>query len=87
MNNISDKLIEIRNEKNICLTGMTDEFFCLYISKYFREKSRDVIIVTSSLFEEKILIIKDFALYINFIFKFGVSQRINLIFWDVSNAS
>ena len=51
MNNIFDKLIEIRNEKNICLTGMTDEFFCLYISKYFREKNRDVIIVTSSLFE------------------------------------
>ena len=32
------QIIDIRSEKNICLTGMTDEFFCWYIKSYFEKK-------------------------------------------------
>ena len=51
MNNFFNDLIDIRKEKNICLTGMTDEFFCVYLSKLFKEQNRDILLVTSTLFE------------------------------------
>ena len=51
MNNYFDNLVDIRKEKNICLTGMTDEFFCVYLSKLFKEKNRDILVVTSTLYE------------------------------------
>lgn len=51
MNNFFDELIDIRKEKNICLTGMTDEFFCVYLSKLFKEEKRDILVVTSTLYE------------------------------------
>ena len=43
MNNFFDKLVDIRKEKNICLTGMTDEFFCVYLSKLFKDEKRDIL--------------------------------------------
>ena len=51
MNSFFDELVNIRKEKNICLTGMTDEFFCVYLSKKFKEENRDILIVTSTLYE------------------------------------
>ena len=45
------QIIELRNEKNICLTGMTDEFFCWYIRSYFKKYKRDIIIITTTLYE------------------------------------
>ena len=51
MNNFFDDLIVLKEEKNICLTGMTDEFFCVYLSKLFKEKNRDILLVTSTLYE------------------------------------
>ena len=51
MNNFFDNLIDIRKEKNICLTGMTDEFFCVYLSKLFKEEKRNILLVTSTLYE------------------------------------
>ena len=56
MNSFFDKLVEIRNEKNICLTGMTDEFFCVYLSKLFKKENRDILVVTSTLYEANKLI-------------------------------
>ncbi|MBE6150615.1 MAG: transcription-repair coupling factor [Firmicutes bacterium] len=51
MNNFFDNLIDIRKEKNICITGMTDEFFCVYLSKLFKEEKRNILLVTSTLYE------------------------------------
>jgi len=51
MNNFFDSLVDIKKEKNICLTGMTDEFFCVYLSKLFKEQKRNIILVTSTLYE------------------------------------
>lgn len=51
MTNFFDSLIDIRKEKNICLTGMTDEFFCVYLSKLFKEDKRSILLVTSTLYE------------------------------------
>lgn len=51
MNNFFDDLIVLKEEKNICLTGMTDEFFCVYLSKLCKEKNRDILLVTSTLYE------------------------------------
>ncbi|MBQ7104686.1 MAG: transcription-repair coupling factor [Bacilli bacterium] len=56
MNNFFDNLVDIRKEKNICLTGMTDEFFCVYLSKIFKEENRDILVVTSTLYEANKLI-------------------------------
>ena len=56
MNNFFDNLVDIRKEKNICLTGMTDEFFCVYLSKLFKEEKRNILVVTSTLYEANKLI-------------------------------
>ena len=56
MNNFFKNLIELRKEKNICLTGMTDEFFCVYLSKLFEEENRNILLVTSTLYEANKLI-------------------------------
>ena len=46
-----DKIIDIKCEKNMGLCGMTDEFFCIYISKLFKTKNDNILILTSTLFE------------------------------------
>ncbi len=51
MQSFFDKLVDIREENNICLTGMTDEFFCVYLSKLFKERNKDILVVTSTLYE------------------------------------
>ena len=45
------QIIDIRSEKNICLTGMTDEFFCWYIKSYFEKNRRNILIITTTLYE------------------------------------
>lgn len=42
--------------ENISLTGMTDEFFCLYISKLSKTTNRNIVIVTPTLFEANKLV-------------------------------
>lgn len=46
-----DNLITIHNENKIGLSGVTDEFFCLYINKLFNEKKQSILILTSTLYE------------------------------------
>lgn len=41
---------------NVILTGMTDEFFCLYISKLSKKLGRNIVIVTPTLFEANKLV-------------------------------
>ena len=49
--NIFDNLFTIDKIKNIGLKGMTDESFCVYINKLFKEKNRSILILTPTLFE------------------------------------
>ena len=46
-----DNLIQIDRENNISLFGMTDEFFCAYINKLFNSSNRNILILTSTLYE------------------------------------
>lgn len=48
---ILDGIIETYETANISLSGMTDEFFCAYISKLFIEKKDNILIITPSLYE------------------------------------
>lgn len=49
--NIFSNMIQLREDNNIGLAGMTDEFFSLYIDKLYKEKNTSILIVTSTLFE------------------------------------
>ena len=49
------KDIPIQNVKNVALSGLTDEVFCRYIDKVYRENNKSILIVTSSLFEANML--------------------------------
>jgi len=42
--------------KNISLDGMTDEFFCLYVSNLSKKSNKSVVIITPTLFEANKLI-------------------------------
>ncbi len=53
---IFNDLIPIKVKNNICLTGMTDEFFCLYISNLLKKTNRNILVLTSSLFEANKLV-------------------------------
>ena len=43
------KLDVLKN--NMCLDGMTDDFFALFISQIFKKKKENIVIVTSTLYE------------------------------------
>ena len=47
---------EFKTKENVSLLGMTDEFFCLYISRLAEFNNQDIIIVTSTLFEANKLV-------------------------------
>ncbi|MDD6879064.1 MAG: transcription-repair coupling factor [bacterium] len=48
---ILDKLIDYNEENNIGLYGMTDEFFCYYTANKLKNIKKDILILTSTLFE------------------------------------
>ncbi len=55
--NIFNQYFNFNNSKKIMsLVGMTDEFFCLYISKMLEAKKESILIVTSTLFEANMLL-------------------------------
>ena len=53
MNNIFN--IPTKNIKNIALSDLTDEAFCRYINAVYKDNDKNILIVTSSLFEANIL--------------------------------
>ena len=53
--NLFNDLVTIKDEKNIGLVGLNDEFFSLYINKLFNEQNKNILIVTSSLFEANVI--------------------------------
>ncbi len=50
-----DSIIDIDIKKDMCITGFTDEFFCMYLYKLFEEKKKSILVVTNSLYEANIL--------------------------------
>lgn len=57
-------IISTYNKNHIGLCGMTDEFFCAYISKMFKESDENILILTSTLYEANKLFIS-FQNYVN----------------------
>jgi len=51
-----DKMDYSNMTKNISLLGMTDEFFCLYISNLSKKLNKNIVIVTPTLFEANKLV-------------------------------
>ncbi len=46
-----DQFIKIDKTNNIGITGLTDEFFAVYLSQLLRQKQKNVLVLTSTLFE------------------------------------
>ena len=53
--NLFEDLVTIKDEKKIGLVGLNDEFFSLYINKLFDSQEKNILIVTSTLYEANIL--------------------------------
>ncbi len=53
--NLLEDLITIKDSKKVGLVGLNDEFFSLYINKLFEHCNKNILIVTSTLFEANIL--------------------------------
>lgn len=49
--NIFDQLIKIDKTNNIGITGLTDEFFGVYLSQLLKQKQKSILVLTSTLFE------------------------------------
>ncbi len=54
--NLFDKLDYSMDLNNVSLYGMTDDFFCLYISNLSKVNNRNIVIITSTLFEANKLV-------------------------------
>lgn len=53
--NFLEDLITIKDGKKVGLVGLNDEFFSLYINKLFEHQDKNILIVTSTLYEANIL--------------------------------
>ncbi len=53
--NLIEDLITINDDKRVGLVGLNDEFFSLYINKLFNNNDKNILIVTSSLYEANLL--------------------------------
>ena len=53
--NLLEDLVTIKDSKKVGLVGLNDEFFSLYINKLFEHDNKNILIVTSTLFEANIL--------------------------------
>ena len=49
--NFFDNLIKIDLQKNMGITGLTDEFFCVYLNGILKQYNKSVLVVVNSLFE------------------------------------
>ena len=54
--NLFDKLDYSNDLNNVSLYGMTDDFFCLYISNLSKVNNKNIVIITSTLFEANKLV-------------------------------
>ena len=49
--NFLDKFIQVDVKKNMGIVGVTDEFFCVYLSKILKKEKKNILVVVNSLFE------------------------------------
>ena len=49
--NFFDNFIKIDLQKNIGITGLTDEFFCVYLNGILKQHNKNILVVVNSLFE------------------------------------
>ncbi len=49
--NFFDKFISIDVKKNMGIVGVTDEFFCVYLSRLLKKEKKNILVVVNSLFE------------------------------------
>ncbi len=54
--NIFNKIIKVEEEKNIGVSGVTDEFFCAYLNKIYEQERTNILVVTSNLYEANNLV-------------------------------
>ena len=46
-----DKFIQVDVKKNMGIVGVTDEFFCVYLSRLLKKENKNILVVVNSLFE------------------------------------
>ena len=49
--NFLDKFIQVDVKKNMGIVGVTDEFFCVYLSRILKKEKKNILVVVNSLFE------------------------------------
>ncbi len=49
--NVFDQMISIDIKKNMGMVGLTNEFFCLYLTKMLSQENKDILVVVNSLYE------------------------------------
>jgi len=49
--NFYNEFINIELKKDMGITGLTDEFFCVYLNNIFNKESKNILVVVNSLFE------------------------------------
>ena len=49
--NFFDNFIKIDLQKNMGITGLTDEFFCVYLNGILKQHNKNILVVVNSLFE------------------------------------
>ena len=53
--NLIEDLITIKDDEKVGLVGLNDEFFSLYINKLFNSGDKNILIITSTLYEANLL--------------------------------
>ncbi len=49
--NFFDNLVQVDLKKNMCIAGLTDEFFCVYLNGILKQHNKNILVVVNSLFE------------------------------------
>ncbi len=49
--NVFDKLISVEYKNNLGITGITEEFFCVYLRNLLKKEKKNILVVVNSLYE------------------------------------
>lgn len=71
--NFFDNFVKVDVKKNIGITGITDEFFCLYLNCLMKQKKKNILVVVNSLFEANNLY-SSLATYTNNVYLFPMDD-------------
>jgi len=68
---IFQNMIKIDYKNGMGITGLTDEFFCVYLNNIFYQNSQNILVVVGSLFEANKLY-KDLQVYTDDVLVFPI---------------